>query len=72
MADWRPWKRVDTYLIYVRQTAGGRWDSGYTRLKGGQAETRVPSPVGSGYASADEAAEAIEHHLRKLSPERPR
>ncbi|HTU01267.1 MAG TPA: hypothetical protein VMG58_05605 [Candidatus Sulfotelmatobacter sp.] len=66
MVTWTPWKRVGIYLIYVRQTSGGRWDSGYTRLKGGQPETRTPSPVRSGHASADEAAEALEKYLTNL------
>jgi len=72
VTDWIAWKRVGTYLIYVRRNDRGQWDGGYTRVHGGQAETRTPSPVTFGHTSEDAAAEAVEHHLLKLPPERPR
>jgi hypothetical protein len=72
MTEWRPWKRVGTYLIFVRRNDGGRWDGGYARLKGGQVEERPPSPVTFGHGSEAEAVQAVEGHLQKLPPERPR
>ena len=71
MAVWTLWKRVGSYPIYVRRT-DGEWDGGYTRFQGGQTEKRTPSPVTFGHPSKGAAAEAVERHLQKLPPERPR